>query len=121
MDDLVDTGVDAVMALQSFCNMDIRLLKKKYGKKITLWGNIDLGRLLELGNPEEVRTVVKETIKVAAPGGRYILSTDNSPALPSIPTENIIAMYDAGEEFGTYPIDYEVETELYRKYIKCWK
>lgn len=121
MEDIIDTGVDGVMALQSFCNMDIKLLKEKYGNRITLWGNIDLGRLLELGTPQMVRQVVKETIKVAAPGGRYILSTDNSPALPSIPTRNIVAMYEAAEDYGNYPIDYDVETDLYRKYIKCWK
>lgn len=121
MDDFVDAGVDAVISLQSFCNMDIKLLKAKYGKKITLWGNIDLGRLLELGTPDQVKQVVKETIRVAAPGGRYVLSTDNSPALPSIPTKNILAMYEAGEEYGNYPIDYEVDTELYRTFIKSWK
>ncbi len=121
MDDLVDTGVDAVMALQSFCNMDIKYLKEKYGSKITLWGNIDLGRLLELGTPEQVKQVVKETIRIAAPGGRYILSTDNSPALPSIPTKNILTMYEAGEEFGRYPVEYDINTELYRTFIKSWK
>lgn len=120
MPDLVDSGADAIMALQSFCNMDIKLLKEKYGNKITLWGNIDLGRLLELGTTDQVRQVVKETIRIAAPGGRYILSTDNSPALPSIPTENILAMYETGEEFGKYPIDFEIESELYRTFIKKW-
>jgi uroporphyrinogen decarboxylase len=121
MDDFVDADVDALISLQSFCNMDIKYLKEKYGSKITLWGNIDLGRLLELGTPEQVKQVVKETIRVAAPGGRYVLSTDNSPALPSIPTKNILAMYEAGEEYGNYPIDYEVDTEFYRTFIKNWK
>ena len=121
MDMIIDTGVDAVMALQPFCGMDIRYLKEKYGKKITLWGNINISDLLEFGNTSEVRTVVKETIKIAAPGGRFILSTSNSPAIPSIPTENILSMYEAAEEYGYYPIDYEVKTELYRNYIKKWR
>lgn len=55
MEHIIDTEVYGVMALQSFCSMDIKLLKEKYGKKITLWGNIDLVRLLELGSPEEVK------------------------------------------------------------------
>ena len=121
MDMIIDTGVDAVMALQPFCGMDIRYLKEKYGKKITLWGNINISDLLEFGNTSEVRTVVKETIKIAAPGGRFILSTSNSPAIPSIPTENILSMYEAAEEYGYYPIDYEIKTELYRNYIKKWR
>ncbi|MCK5567867.1 MAG: hypothetical protein KAI62_08135, partial [Actinomycetia bacterium] len=108
----------AVMSLQPSCGMDIKFIKEKYGEKITLWGNINISKLLEFGTPEEIKTVVKETIKIAAPGGKYILSTSNAPSLPSIPTGNILAMYEAGEEYGYYPIDYEVDSSLYRKYIK---
>jgi uroporphyrinogen decarboxylase len=118
MDSLIETGVDAVMSLQPSCGMDIKFIKEKYGEKITLWGNINISKLLEFGTPEEIKTVVKETIKIAAPGGKYILSTSNAPSLPSIPTGNILAMYEAGEEYGYYPIDYEVDSSLYRKYIK---
>jgi len=120
MDLIIETGVDGIMSLQPNCGMDIKYLKEKYGKKITLWGNINISELLESGTPEEIKTVVKETIGIAAPGGRYILSTCNAPSLPSIPTKNILAMYEAGEEYGYYPIDYKVKTELYRKYIKKW-
>lgn len=118
MDLIIETGVDAIMSLQPSCGMDIKYLKEKYGKKITLWGNINITELLEFGTPEEIKTVVKETIRIAAPGGRYILSTSNAPSLPSIPTKNILAMYEAGEEYGYYPINYEIKSELYRKYIK---
>ena len=78
MEPLIDTGVDAVMALQPFCGMDILHLKKKYGDRITLWGNINISELLIFGTPTEVEEVVKETIGIAAPGGRFILSTSKS-------------------------------------------
>jgi uroporphyrinogen decarboxylase len=121
MELIIDTGVDAVMALQPFCGMDIMKLKKEYGDKITLWGNINISELLIFGTPEEVEEVVKETIGIAAPGGRYILSTSNSPAIPDIPTENLLAMYRGAEKYGRYPIEYKVTTDKYRKYIKQWR
>ena len=121
MDLIIDTGVDAVMALQPFCGMDILKLKKEYGDRITLWGNINISELLIFGTPAEVEEVVKETIGIAAPGGRYILSTSNSPAIPDIPTENLLAMYRSAEKYGNYPIEYPVTTDRYRKYIKQWR
>ena len=45
------------------------------------------------------------------PGGRYILSTFNSPAIPDIPTE----------EYGNYPIEYPVKTDRFRKHRKQWR
>jgi uroporphyrinogen decarboxylase len=118
---ITDTGVDAVMALQPFCGMDIKELKARYGKDITLWGNINISDLLIFGTTQEVETVVMETIGIAAPKGRFILSTSNSPAIPDVPTENLLTMYEAAEKYGYYPIDYEVTTELYRKYIRTWR
>jgi uroporphyrinogen decarboxylase len=121
MDMIIDTGVDAIMALQPFCGMDIKLLKRDYGDRITLWGNINISDLLIFGTTDEIDTVVRETIGIAAPGGRFILSTSNSPAIPDVPTENLLAMYNAAETYGTYPIDYNVETEHYRQYIRTWR
>ena len=118
---IIDTGVDAVMALQPFCGMDIKELKELYGKDITLWGNINISDLLIFGTTQEIETVVRETIGIAAPEGRFILSTSNSPAIPDVPTKNLLAMYETAEKYGYYPIDYEVTTEHYRKYIRTWR
>ena len=53
--------------------------------------------------PEEVERVVKETIRVAAPGGGYVLSTCNT-LIRAIPPANALAMYRAGDKWGRYPI-----------------
>ena len=121
MELIIDTGVDAIMALQPFCGMDIKQLKREYGERITLWGNINISDLLIFGTPDEIDTVVRETVGIAAPGGRFILSTSNSPAIPDVPTENLLAMYKAAEKYGAYPVEYNVETEHYRQYIRTWR
>ena len=46
----------------------------KYGDKITLFGNIDCGNLLTYGKPEDVREAVRNCIKIAAPGGGFVLA-----------------------------------------------
>ena len=43
--------------------MDIEKVKKEYGDKIALWGNIDLIHTLPHGTVEEVEAEVKERIK----------------------------------------------------------
>ena len=82
--------------------MDIRLVKKEYGSRVCLIGNVDVD-LLSTGTPDEIEKVVRELICDLAPGGGYILSSGNS--IPSYAqVENVIAMGQALKEYGRYPI-----------------
>jgi uroporphyrinogen decarboxylase len=56
------------------------------------------------GSVAEVVAEVKDCIKVAAPGGGYILCSDHS-LHDDIPNENVFALYGAGRKFGKYPIE----------------
>jgi len=104
MDDIVDCGFDALQSLQPSAGMDIAEIKRKYGDKLCLMGNLDLNWLMPYGTPEDVRNAVREVIRAAAPGGGFILSTCNV-LTRDIPAENAIAMYDEAERFGVYPLD----------------
>ncbi len=101
MDDLIDCGFDGLQSLQPSAGMDIGEIKDKYGKKLTLMGNLDLDYLLPFGTTEEVRAEVRSVIKSAAPGGGFILSTCNI-LTRDIPVENALAMYDEAERSGWY-------------------
>lgn len=48
----------------------------------------------------------RKTIRVAAPGGGYIISSSNS-IHPGCKPENYIAMVKAARKYGGYPIDIE--------------
>ncbi|OAT86679.1 uroporphyrinogen decarboxylase family protein [Desulfotomaculum copahuensis] len=103
MDDLLTLGMSAVHPIQPGL-MDIGRMKRDYGHRVCLVGNIDLDYTLTLGTPEEVDAEVKERIRVAAPGGGYICSSANS--LPSYAKlENVLAMRDAIKKYGRYPIE----------------
>jgi len=105
INEFIEAGFDILNPVQtSATNMDSRKLKEKYGDKITFWGGgIDTQQTLPFGTPDQVRREVHERIRVFAPGGGFIFNTIHN-VQPKIPIENVLAMYGAVKEFGTYPI-----------------
>ena len=97
LDMIVETGIDALNPLEPAAGMDIGLLKERYGKRIALIGNIDCGYVLSQASVEEVRRVTRETIRKAAPGGGYCLSSSNS-IHSSVKPENFMAMIETWRE-----------------------
>ncbi|MEE9420622.1 MAG: uroporphyrinogen decarboxylase family protein, partial [Desulfatiglandaceae bacterium] len=98
LDEWMEAGFDGYHPIQPQC-MDIKEVKEYVGKKMALIGNIDCRELLVMGNEEEVKKKVKETIEVAAPGGGYIISSSNS-IHPGCKPENYIAMVEAVHRYG---------------------
>ena len=82
--------------------MDIREMKRRYGDQLCLMGNLDLN-YLGMGTLDEIETEVRELIRDIAPGGGYIISSGNSLA-GYLKPENVLAMRDAIQKYGTYPI-----------------
>jgi uroporphyrinogen decarboxylase len=105
MEDLIDCGFHAFNPIQPNA-MNIVEVKKKWGKKLCLIGNINLDSTLTLGTPEDVRAEVYERIRTIAPGGGYMVSSSNS-ITDYVPPENMKALLDATYEFGRYPIELE--------------
>ncbi len=104
IDDIVDTGLDALDPLEPIAGMDIGKVKEQYGDRIAVAGNVDCGELLSRGTPEEVVEAVKETIAKASPGGGHILASSNS-IHPAVKPENYRTMVEAGKRYGQYPLD----------------
>jgi uroporphyrinogen decarboxylase len=103
MDDLVECGFHAFNPVQPN-SMDIDTVKKTWGTKLCLIGNINLDSTLTLGTPEDVRAEVFERIRTIGPGGGYMVSSSNS-ITDYVPLENMRALIDATFEFGRYPIE----------------
>ena len=83
--------------------MDIGWVKKKYGRNITLLGNIDCANLLTFGSRQEVVEAVKNILRAASPGGGHVFASSNS-IHSGVSPETFWAMVGAVREFGTYPI-----------------
>ncbi len=65
-------------------------------------GNLDPVNTMLFGTPDDVRTAARERLRIAAPGGGYILSTACSVA-PAAPPENIMVLREAVDTWGVYP------------------
>ena len=104
LDMIVSTGVDGINPLEPVAGMDIGEVKKEYGDRVCLIGNIDCGELLSWKSADDVRRVVRETIRQAAPGGGYIMSSSNT-IHSSVNPENYRAMIEETHRSGVYPIN----------------
>jgi uroporphyrinogen decarboxylase len=82
---------------------DLPALKKQYGKNIVFCGAIDTHRILPYGSAADVRAEVKRVMQILGPGGGYLLGAVHT-LMNDVPPENVLAMVDAVEEFGHYPL-----------------
>ena len=100
---LVEAGADAVHTL---CpppdgDIDLAAVKRKFGDRISLRGNLDSLGVAEKGTPQEVDEAVRQMIEIAAAGGGYILSVSDT-VTADWPDENVRAFFGAGRKYGNY-------------------
>jgi uroporphyrinogen decarboxylase len=101
LDDLLSLGISGLHPVEKGA-MDIRALKKRYGSRLCLLGNIDLN-ILGIETPLEVEAEVRGLIRDVGPSGGYIVTSGNSLA-GYLKPENVIALSEAVQKYGQYPI-----------------
>ena len=98
---LIGAGLDGFHAVQPGCRgMELRRLKAEFGDRLVFNGAIDSQSVLIEGTPDLVRERTREVLAIMAPGGGYIAGASHDYILPETPVENVLAMFDAVEEFG---------------------
>jgi uroporphyrinogen decarboxylase len=104
IDDLMEIGVDILNPIEpAVKGMDPSILKKSFGEKLSFHGGISQQQVLSKGTPDQVREEVKQRIRELCRGGGYILAAAQT-IVPEIPAENIVEMFRAARQYGTYPI-----------------
>lgn len=101
-EDIVALGIDGYQAIEPDAGMDIALLKRKYGDRLCLLGNVDCGNTLTHASPSEVAAESKHVIDSAATGGGLILGSSNS-IHDGVKLENFLTMIRTGAKYGKYP------------------
>ena len=76
-------------------------LKKLYGNKIVLKGNLHTTKVMLHGSVDDVVKASKKAIDDAAAGGGFILSTGDQCGRDT-PDENIFAMVETARTYGKY-------------------
>ena len=78
--DFIDEGADILNPIQrSASKMDIKILKKEFGKDINFWGGgIDVQKQLPFYPLKKIEEEIKRTIEIMAPGGGYIFFSSHN-------------------------------------------
>lgn len=105
VDDFIEIGVDILNPIQTSAGKmaNLEALKKRYGDDLIFCGAIDTQNILPYGSPDQVRQEVRRVINTLGPGGGYMLASVHT-IMDEVPPENILAIVDAVEEFGYYPL-----------------
>lgn len=105
IDDFVEIGVDILNPIQTNAGSmsGLATLKQRFGDNIAFCGAIDTDRVLPLGSVEDVRQEVRRVMQILGPGGGCMIGAVHT-VMNDVPPENVLAMVDAVEEFGHYPL-----------------
>jgi uroporphyrinogen decarboxylase len=101
LDDLVATGIDAYHPVEKAATMDLAKVKQRYSGRVCPIGNVNNKTTMVSGTREDVIRETLECLRVGAPGGGYMLSTDHS-LHDDIPLENAKALIATVMEYGGY-------------------
>ena len=79
-------------------------IKKKYGKKLSLMGNLHTTNVMLNGSADDVRRESLIAMRDGGIGGGFVLSTGDQCGRDT-PDANLFAMVEAAKKFGAYPLD----------------
>lgn len=99
--DLIDAGFEIINPVQiNAINMEPERLKREFGKDITFWGGgINTQTVLNRATPQQVKDHVKRNVEVFSKDGGFVFTTVHN-VMPDVPPQNILAMFEALEEFN---------------------
>ncbi len=97
---LIDAGIDALNPIQWRCpGMERDGLARDFGSKIAFHGAVDNQQTLPFGTPRDVKNEVRENVEVFGNTRGYVIAPCHN-LQPITPTENILALYEAAQEYG---------------------
>ena len=100
----MEIGVDILNPIEpAVKGMDPAILKASFGERLTFHGGISQQQVLSKGTPDQVKEEVKQRIRELGCGGGYILAAAQT-IVPEVPAENIVEMFRAARQYGTYPL-----------------
>ena len=96
--DMIEIGLDILHPIQPE-TMDIRYLKREFGKDLTFCGGLRTQDLLPQGTPEAIRRQVRELKQDMGRGGGFILEPGIT-VQADVPLQNIVAAIEEARRPG---------------------
>ena len=103
LDELADTGLDALQAIDPVAGMDMGQARERVGSRLCLCGNVDCGLLLR-GTPDAVYAATGTLLEGQKEVGAFVLGASNA-VQKDVPMAHYRAMIEAWKVFGTYEKD----------------
>ena len=97
---LVSTGLDGYQSIDPQGGMDIGEVKRAYGDRLVLMGNVQTSLLQDVNEPL-IRESVRKAMTHGKPGGRYIFSSSNC-IYKGMPLESYHLMLDEYNRLAWY-------------------
>ncbi len=98
-----ETDIDCVNPLQPppMGDCDLAELKRCFGRRLCLKGNVGVTDPLLFGTPDDVEKDVVRCMEAAKEGGRYILFSEEGIGALT-PVENVRRYVEVGKALGKY-------------------
>lgn len=91
-EDLIEIGLDCYQTFQPEI-YDMAAVKEQVGDRLSFWGGISTQAALPNKSPDEIRKIVRDTLRIMKKGGGFIVGPTH--AIPQdVPPENVLAMLD---------------------------
>jgi len=97
IDKIMNTGVNALQAIDPVAKMDIKDVKNHVGDKLCICGNIDIGKLIT-NSPESIYNETKALLEFMKDKPGFVLGASNA-IQKEVPPENYLALVEARKEF----------------------
>ncbi len=98
-----EIGYDIYNPVQiSAFDMEPCSLKQRFGNMITFWGGMcNTQATLPFGTPQQIREEIKHNLECFKPSGGFVAANIHN-ITAEVPPQNIVAMFDAANEFRAY-------------------
>ncbi len=100
IDEIIELGFDAIHPIDPG-GMDIYRIKEKYGKTLTIMGNVGQDYPLSRGTVREVEEDIRKRISALGNGGRYVLKSSHDIG-DNVKPENFTTMIETLHKYGYY-------------------
>jgi len=98
--ELAEIGVDVLNPVQPEC-LDVAKVKREFGDRLAFWGGMGIQTTMPFGTPDDVRAEVRRLIATLGDGGGLLIAPTHVLE-PEVPWDNIVAFFEAVDEFGSY-------------------
>lgn len=99
---LMDCGIDGFNPLEISAGMTVQRFREICGSRVALVGGIDAVDVLAFGTPALVAQRTRELMDLFRQDGNLMVASASGEIDNSMPTENVLAMYETVWKYGKY-------------------